>query len=230
MSDKVPCMVAQFQRELYQDQSRKLTEHALNAFFHTCSTYIPHVNSFLREDPNALKIFLQMFGLLPIEKDNLKKDNFSLTQLASEIYQHIKIHLDQLLMTTNEDDWLLLTKGLTVFMSAQLLGNETTFNGFYLLEQMKDDSEKQAVVANGLLRRLVDLQTSIKNDNWTKLFPLATDKHVLINCLDLVTTLDDYLTVLQCVIKDNPIDGAMKSQLGNNFDRLINRTDFIRKS
>jgi hypothetical protein len=170
-----------------------------------------------------------MFGLLPIERDNLKFDNVSLGYLASEFYHFIKIHLNNLLQTMDHDGWILLSKGLTIFMTAQMLGNQTIFNTFFLIEQMKDYSEKQELIVNCLLRRLVEFRVPIKNNTWTKLSSLTTDKHLLINCLDLVTSLDDYLIVLQHVIKHNIINEPMQLQLINNFDRLINRTDFTRK-
>jgi hypothetical protein len=139
------------------------------------------------------------------------------------------MHLYDLLQTINHNDWLLFIQGLTIFMSAQMLGNQTTFNTFILLEQMRDYSEKQELIANLLLKRLVELQMPVKNDTWTNLFSLATDKHLLYNCLDLVTSLDDYLIVLQHVIKHNSINEQITFQLTNNFDKLINRTDFISK-
>jgi hypothetical protein len=185
-------MIEQFQHEVHVDSTRKFTQHFFNAFFYTCLTYLPQINYYLERDPNVMKYFIQMFGLLPIERDNLKFDNVSLGYLASEFYHFIKIHLNNLL-------------------------------------QMKDYSEKQELIVNCLLRRLVEFRVPIKNNTWTKLSSLTTDKHLLINCLDLVTSLDEYLIVLQYVIKHNIINEPMKLQLINNFDRLINRTDFTRK-
>lgn len=230
LTDRISWMIEQFKSEFQLDQTRKLTEHALNTFFYTCFTYFPNISLFLARDSNMLKIFLQMFGQLPIEKVNFKTDNRSLNELASEIYEYIRQHLQQLLQITNQQDWNDISRGLTIFMCAQLLGNETTFNTFSLFEQMKEFHEKQEMTANCLVKRLIDLHTSIQNNSWTKLFTLVTDKHLLINCLDLVTSLEDYLIVLQYVIKDDSINESMKKQLTTHFDRFINQTDVTRKS
>lgn len=229
MHEQFNYIIEQFKHELSTDNTRKLSQHFLNVFFHTCYTYLPQINYYLKENENAMKIFLQMFGLLPIEKDNLKFDNTSLSLIASEFFDYITMHLENLLQTTNHDDWILLSKGLTVFMTAQMLGSQTPFNTFILIEQMKNDPEKQELVVNFLLRRLIEFQVPIKNDTWTNLFPLTTDKDLLINCLNLVASLDNYFIALQHIIKHNTINESMKLQLTMNFDRSISRTDFIRK-
>jgi hypothetical protein len=229
MHEQFNYIIEQFKHELSTDNTRKLSQHFLNVFFHTCYTYLPQINYQLKENENAMKIFLQMFGLLPIEKDNLKFDNTSLSLIASEFFDYITMHLENLLQTTNHNDWILLSKGLTVFMTAQMLGSQTPFNTFILIEQMKNDPEKQELVVNFLLRRLIEFQVPIKNDTWTNLFPLTTDKDLLINCLNLVASLDNYFIALQHIIKHNTINESMKLQLTMNFDRSISRTDFIRK-
>jgi hypothetical protein len=114
-------------------------------------------------------------------------------------------------------------------MSAQMLGSQTTFDTFVLLKQMKNDPEKQESIINLLLSRIVKLQIPIKNDIWTNLFSSATDKHLLYDCLDLATSLDAYLIILQHILQHNTTNEQMKVQLMNNFDRFINRTDFIGK-
>ena len=230
MIEQIDWMIEQFQRELELDQTRKLTEHSLNTFFYTCFTHFPHIRPFLAREPNMLKIFLQMFGQLVIEKSNFKTENNSLNALASDIYDFIRQYFRQLLQNTNQQDWNSISRGLTIFMCAQMLGNEIIFNTFSLLEQMNDYPEKQEITANGLVKRLVELHTSIRNESWTRLFNLVTDKHLLISCFDLITTLDDYLIILQYIIKDNSINEGMKEQLTNHFDQLINRIDFTRKS
>jgi hypothetical protein len=219
----------QFVNESSIDNVRKLTQHQLDMFFYVSYTYLPQINHYLNRDKNAIKIFLQMFGRLPIDKDNFKFDNISFNSLASELYDYIKKYLNDLLQTINHNDSLLVIQGLTIFMSAQMLGNQTTFNTFALIGQMRDYPEKQELIVNLLLKRLVELQMTIKNDTWTNLFFLTTDKHLLFNCLELVTSLDDYLIVLQHIIKHNSINEQMKIQLTNNFDKLISRVDFISK-
>lgn len=229
MQEQFKCIIDQFKHELLMDNTRKLNQHFLTVFFHTCYNHFPRINSYLKENNNAMKIFLQMFGLLPIDKDNFKFNNDSLSSLALDFSDYIKTHLDNLLQTTNHDDWILFTKGLTVFMIAQMLGNQTAIKTFYLIEQMKIDRSKQELFVNFLLRRLIEFQVPIKNETCIKLFSLATDKQLLINCLDLVTSLDDYFVALQHIITYNTINEQMKLQLTNNFDRSIGRTDFIRK-
>lgn len=222
-------MIEQFQRELQLDPSRKLTEHSLIAFFYTCFSHFPQIRSHISQHPHNLKIFLQIFGLLSIEKNNFKADNNALSELAPDIYEYIRKHLPELLQTSNQQDWNSISRGLTIFMSAQLLSNKTTFNTFSLLKQMKDYPDKQGITANCLINRLTELHAPIRNDSCTELFPLVTDKHLLINYLQLITTLDEYLIILQCIVKDNPSDDEMEKQLAAHFDRFVNRTDFTRK-
>jgi hypothetical protein len=170
-----------------------------------------------------------MLAMLPIDKDNFKIDNTSLSSLASELYDYIKMHLDDLLKTTDNNEWLEFVQGLIIFMSAQMLGTQTIFNTFSLLDQMINYQDKQQLIGNLLVKRIVELQMPIKNDNWVNLFPLITDKHLLHNCLDLVTTLDDYLNILQHIIRNNSINEQMQMELTKHFDKLINRGDFLRK-
>jgi hypothetical protein len=228
MYENFNCFIQQFVNELRMDNTQKLTKSRLDTVFNEAYTYLPQINIYLRNNQNAIKIFLQMFGNLLIQKDNFTFDNTSFSSLASELYDYIKMHLHDLLQTLNHNDWLLVIQGLTIFMSAQMLGNQTTFNTFILLEYMKDYPDKQELIINLLLKRLVQLQMPVKNDTWTNLFSLATDKHLLYNCLDLVTLLDDYLIVLQHVIKHNSVNEQMEIQLKNSFDKLISRTDFTR--
>ena len=198
-------------------------------FFNLAYTYLPQINFYLKTDKNIIKIFLRMLSILPINKENFLIDNTSLNSLASELYDYIKMHLDELLKTTGNNEWLEFVQGLIIFMSAQMLGTQIIFNTFSLLDQMINYQDKRQLIGNLLLKRIVELQMPIKNDNWANLFPLITDKRLLHNCLDLVTTLDDYLIVLQYIIRTNSINEQMQMELTKNFDKLINRGDFLRK-
>jgi hypothetical protein len=227
MHENFDCFIHQFRNEFNSNDTRKLTQHQLNMFFYVSYTYLPQINSYLKADKNAVKIILRIFGILPIDKENFKIDNKSLGSLASELYDYIKIHLDDLLTTTDQNDWLEFIQGLSLFMTAQMLGNQTIFNTFILLEQMINHREKQELIANLLLKRIVELQMPIKNDSWINLLPLVTDKYLLYNCLDLVASLDDYLVLLQYIIKHNSVNEQMQVELTKNFDKLIDRGDFL---
>lgn len=229
MYDKFNCLIQQFQNEFNMDNSKKLSQYQLEMFIYSSYIYLPQINDYLRKDENAVKIFLQMFGILPVEKANFNFDKITLINLTSEFYEYIKKHLNNLLQTLNQQDWQLLIQGLVIFMSIEMLGHPTIFDTFTLLKLMNDYPEKQELTINFLFKHLVELQIPIKNNNWTNLFSLVTDKHLLISCLDLATSLDDYLIVLQYVIKHNVINEQMKIQLTNNFDKLISRSDFTGK-
>lgn len=222
-------MIEQFQHELRLDPSRKLTEHSLIGFFYTYFHNFPQINSHISRHPHNLKILLQVVGHLPIEKNNFKADSDILGQLSTEIYGHLRDHLPELLQSSTEQDWHSISRGLTIFMSAQLLNNKTIFNTFALLKQMKDDPNKQGITANCLINRLIEFHAPIRNDSYTELFPLITDKHLLINYLQLINTFDEYLIVLQCIVKDNSNINLMEKQLAEQFDRFVNRTEFTRK-
>ena len=226
MCDQFGCFINQFRDELDSHDARKMSQHQLNMFFYISYTYLPQITNDLRRNSSTIKIFLQMLGLLPIDKENLKIDNHSLSSLASELYDYIKMHLQEIVRTIEDSDWPLFTKGLTIFMSRHMLGTPTTFNTFAILEKMVDNREKQEFIVNLLLKRLIELRIPIKCDDWTTLFSLTTDKHILCGCLDLVTSFDDYLIGLQRVIRNNSTNEQIQSQLTQNFDKLISRTDF----
>jgi hypothetical protein len=227
MYDEFDCFINQFLQQLNINDPQTLSQHQLNVLFYVSYTYLPQIIGDLRKHSFAIKIFLQMFGLLPINKENFYVDNHSLSSLASEVYDYIKIHLQELLRTMENSDWTLFIKGLTIFMSRHMLGGQTTFNTFAILEKMIDNREKQECIVNLLLKRLIELQMPVKCGDWTMLFSLATDKHLLYDCLDLVTSFDDYLIVLQHVIRNNSTNEQMESQLTKNVDKFISRPDFL---
>jgi len=219
----------QFFQEYKTDKALQLTSEIFGQLFRLFSIHLPQINLLLKTDTTAVQIYFHLLSKLPLNKTNFDYQHSSFRSLATELYDSIKIQLDKLLESLDLAEWISLSQGLVVFMSADMLDNSTSFNTMNLLEQMKTNPEKQSLTVNILFQYLIPLQSVIRNDSWTELISLIKNRDLLNECLELVHSMNDCLIVLQHIISDTQVNDAVKLQLAENFNQLVNRTDFIGK-
>lgn len=169
-------------------------------------------------------MLLRMFGLLPIKAQNMLVDDEKLKGLLAEIYDYLEQHLVAVLVEHDGQESALLLNGLVLLFSVPLLSErKTIFNTLHLVDQLRDDPNRQSRLVNLLLRRLVELKMPIKDQDWTHLLRITRDQTVIVDMLDISLNLEDYWIALEQLTRCSHF-AQISDRLIEHLDRFINRS------
>jgi hypothetical protein len=201
MYDLFNTLAQQFQIILSED---KYTFHQrdFQDFFENCLEYLRNTPIDFRTDSIALKIILQMIGLLaPIKKESFDRNCSSAHIFTTEIMFHVRANFKHLLKLVEGSEWLLFSSGLATLSSFEILyhsvdnSNDNTLD---FLHQISDEKQRQGI-ANELLFQLFTLEQPIfGNSNWTDLFTIVNPATIEINHLNLAASFE---TFILCITK-----------------------------
>lgn len=225
--DQYDTFLQQFKEQAAPDHGRKLTRDNLQHFLTVCSSFLPQITDHLERNPvNTLGVFFSMFGLLPIDQENVLATNGASNDIFPEIYDYLQKYLIPLVDRYGKK-WSTISKGLISLLSIPLVSEyKITFDTVGLLHQLNDRPDRQSDIAKAVLLRLIDFRMPITCRNWIEIFRMTNDQSLIVGLLDIQPTFDQYVNALDQLTECCPV---LQNQAGvvNNLNLLVDRSKMI---
>lgn len=208
--------------------TRKNTINAVEFadFFEKCALYILDAFEKSNEKMTTLTIIVCMIGVLPIKKKSFSRSCAQSISFANTIMSHVRTNVAQLYSQVQEGAWALFDKGLALLMSIELLQYKSTDfneNKVIFLQEIPDQTRRQAVV-NALLCRLIKIDQFVFGDvNWTDLFTMIDPAQIDINQLNLTNSFETLITCIRNISKVTIDYSQFQNHLGHYLDNRISK-------
>jgi hypothetical protein len=171
-----------------------------------------------------------MFSSLPLNAENMNIEMEAANYLASSVLEILFEKFDVIINTTDENEWPSFRKGLVTLCCIQLHCQKLkmrTIDPICLLLLMPQEGIRRQETVIDLLNSLCKLKSTLPNNQTTALIGLVGLDQLTLQYLELVTSLETYISYLtQFIICHQPVDNQLTDEITNHLDKLFRENRF----